>query len=268
MDRKRSIFHFFPFLVLSFLLCGFMDFFFDQAYKGNEDFAQGRYDQASRRYTEAGAKNPDDPALDFNLGAALYKQGKHEDALSAFQKSYGSKNVGMVADARYNSGNALFRQGKLAEAISEYIEALKLRPEDEDAKYNLELARRLLQQRQEKEEDQPPQDKKDPADPDQEEQNQEGQNQESQDQEQEARQPDEESSGEEKAQGQDASQAEEEPEQVPAPKPAAPEEDRESTELAPESAARILDSLKKDERDEIIRQMLPRTGFMETDKDW
>lgn len=47
-------------------------------------------------------------------------------------------------DANYNRGNALAKQGRLADAIAAYDAALKLRPDDADARHNRELVLRLL----------------------------------------------------------------------------------------------------------------------------
>ena len=67
-------------LLAAALSFGFLEFVFDEAHKGNEAFARGRYDQAAKHYTEAQINDPANPRLDLNLGAALYKQEKLDDA--------------------------------------------------------------------------------------------------------------------------------------------------------------------------------------------
>src|SRR5690606_4667372 len=51
-------------------------------------------------------------------------------------------------DGLYNLGNALARQGKFAEAIAAWERTLELDPDDEDAAYNRDLVKRLLEQQQ------------------------------------------------------------------------------------------------------------------------
>lgn len=50
------------------------------------------------------------------------------------------------ADLFYNLGNAYYKSGSLGKAILFYEKALKLRPGDGDAEYNLELARQQVTQ--------------------------------------------------------------------------------------------------------------------------
>lgn len=264
---------------------GFLEFVFDEAYKGNREFEHGRYDQAQQHYTEAQVKNPGAPSLDFNLGGALYKQGKFDDSLTAYRKSYYSDDPNVVADAHYNAGNALFKKGAYPEAIQEYIEALKRRPGDEDAKYNLELARRLLaQQDPENRNKNPDQKKDDPKD------DQGGGGDQEGDKPDEGEKGDQQGENEGGEKGKSESKDEKTDAAKPTPEPAdrqdedkpRDEEERrsdeahaeESTEqqtvdnLTPDQAARILDSLKRDEQAELIRQILPKTGYTVPDKDW
>ncbi len=249
--------------------CGFLEFVFDEAHEGNDAFARGKYDQAAKQYTEAQISDPTQKVLDYNLGAALYKQGKHEDSLTAFRKAYNDDNADLVADAHYNAGNALFMQKKLDEAIVEYTEALKIRPDDEDAKFNLELARRLLQQHEDQEKQDKDQQNQDQQQDQQQCDNPQDQKQDQQDQQDQQGQqekPEEQKKEEEKAGAKDEQEKKED--QPKEEQAAAAREKEDMKELTPEQAARILDSLKKDELDEIAKQLLPGGGSGNTDKDW
>lgn len=57
-------------------------------------------------------------------------------------------------EAHYNRGNALAKSGELTAAIEAYDRALSLDPEHEDALYNRDLVRELLEQQQEQEQEQ------------------------------------------------------------------------------------------------------------------
>ncbi len=52
------------------------------------------------------------------------------------------------ADTYYNRGNALAKLGRFKEALAAYKQALALKPEDEDVKYNYNLIKQLLKQQQ------------------------------------------------------------------------------------------------------------------------
>ncbi|WKE64184.1 VWA domain-containing protein [Gallaecimonas kandeliae] len=71
--------------------------------------------------------------------AALYRDGKFEQAAQLWAKEQGPL-------ARYNQGNALAKAGQLDPAIKAYDEALKLKPDFEDARFNRDLLEKQKQQ--------------------------------------------------------------------------------------------------------------------------
>ena len=79
----------------------------------------------------------------WNAGVAAYSDGRWEDA----QRSWASiEGLGLASPELYcNLGDACFRQNMLAEAILYYSRALKLDPSYGDARFNLEFARSLTQ---------------------------------------------------------------------------------------------------------------------------
>jgi Ca-activated chloride channel family protein len=71
--------------------------------------------------------------------SALYRAGRYDESAEA--------NAGLdTARAHYNRGNALARDGQFPQAIDAYEHALRIDPQDADARYNLELLRRQMQQ--------------------------------------------------------------------------------------------------------------------------
>ncbi|MFB2662545.1 VWA domain-containing protein [Shewanella mangrovisoli] len=97
-------------------------------------------------------------------GAAQYKAGEYEQALKSFEQD-------SSANGLYNQGNALMQLGKPDKAKERYQAALDKQPEFPQAKANLELAEKLLNQ-QESQQNTDNQDKQSQGD-----QNQQGQNQ-------------------------------------------------------------------------------------------
>ena len=90
-----------------------------------------------QNYAEAAQKFD----IDTWKAAALYKDGKYEDALAEFGKR--SDNT-----ALYNQGNALAKAGKIAEAIKKYEQVLQEDANFEDARFNLEYLKKMQQQQQ------------------------------------------------------------------------------------------------------------------------
>lgn len=74
-------------------------------------------------------------------GSAEYKAGNYQAAINAF----GQENT---PDASYNLGNALAKAGKLEEAIAAYDKTLEQVPDHQDATFNRQLIEKLLEQQQ------------------------------------------------------------------------------------------------------------------------
>lgn len=126
-------------LMLLFLLSSATD----EARKANEAYDRGDFATAEKGYREALAANPDDARLYFNLGNALTRQGKFDEARSAFEQFKSmSTDPRERAAADYSIGNIHGLQEQWAEALERYRESLRGAPDDTQAQYNYELAQR------------------------------------------------------------------------------------------------------------------------------
>jgi tetratricopeptide (TPR) repeat protein len=146
--------------------------------KGNDLYGKGDLDRALEEYGRAQALVPMAPELPYDLGNVLYRKENWAGAAEAYEKALGSAGRELAPQAAYNLGNALFKDEKYDEAVQAYVRALKNHPGDADAKRNLELALRALeQQKQQKkkpqgqpkdqEQDQKQQPEQKPSDPQQ-----------------------------------------------------------------------------------------------------
>jgi Ca-activated chloride channel family protein len=88
----------------------------------------------------------EDPAWQ---AAATYQSGSYDQSIVKFASLGGGENT-------YNLGNALAKSGKLEDAVKKYDEVLKDDPEHADAKFNRDLVQRLLdeQRRQQQQQQQ------------------------------------------------------------------------------------------------------------------
>jgi Ca-activated chloride channel family protein len=88
------------------------------------------------------------PEAIFNLGDAIYKQNRNEDAAKQFLLA--SKTLidpKQKAQAFHNLGNAYLQDKKYEEAVNAYKQGLKLNPNDRDSKYNLAYANAKLKEK-------------------------------------------------------------------------------------------------------------------------
>jgi len=115
-----------------------------QLKEGNRQFKNGNYDKAADLYQDALIDTPYSSVLQFNLGDALAMKGDFPKAEVSFSEAAKSANPLLKGASHYNLGNVLFAQGKWADAVEAYKDSLRANPNDQDAKYNLGVAMRVL----------------------------------------------------------------------------------------------------------------------------
>ena len=127
-----------------------LDFFSRPDQKGARAFAEGRFAESAEHF--------EDPAWQ---AAARYRAG---DFAGAAESLAAQPDAG----ALYNLGNALAKTGKLEEAVAAYDRTLAATPNDEDARFNRDLVKKLLEKQPPKSQDskdKPPESKQDSSDP-------------------------------------------------------------------------------------------------------
>lgn len=112
-------------------------------FKGIWDYNDGKYKNAVSQF-EQGKNGDKDAVMQYNKGAAQYKDQQWKDSEETFTKAV--ETDPQFEAAHYNQGNARFQQANYKGAIESYEKALELDPNDEDARHNLELAKKMLEQ--------------------------------------------------------------------------------------------------------------------------
>jgi len=142
----------------------------------NNDFTNGEVD-----LRKAIALSPKEEVGKYNLGNAYYNREKNEEAMNRF------KQAAAVAESKpekhkafHNLGNTFMNAKDYQSAVEAYKNALRSNPTDDETRYNLALAKEMLEKN-------PPQggdgeDDNENKDQDNQDQNQENQDQENQDQ--------------------------------------------------------------------------------------
>jgi tetratricopeptide (TPR) repeat protein len=122
-------------------------------------YRRGDYQAAAQGYARALADGDSSAAVRYNLGTALLRLGRHDEARPHLEAAARARAYGDVRmRAAYNAGGTDLqpvaagrvppeqRRDRLMRAIRHYRGALLINPGDADAKWNLELATRLLRQ--------------------------------------------------------------------------------------------------------------------------
>jgi Flp pilus assembly protein TadD len=102
----------------------------------------GHLDRTAQHFAETVRVRPDSAASHYNLGNALFRQGRHAEAVGSLRKALAiDPNYALAHDGL---GVALYSQGQLVEATSHYRRAVELDPNNADARAHLAIALRQL----------------------------------------------------------------------------------------------------------------------------
>lgn len=222
--------------------------------QGNKEFESKDYDESEVLYRKAmdlDEKKTHKPV--FNIGDALYKQEKYEDAADQFINlaDYELSNE-EKAKIYHNLGNSLLKQKKYKESIEAYKNALRKNPNDMDTKYNLVYAQKKLdeQQQQNQNQDQNKDKNKDQQNQDKNKDQQDKENEDKQDQNQDKNQQNKEDQN--KDQKQDQQQQQQKP------------------EISKEDAERILQALANDEKktQQKVKEQKAAAAKVKVEKEW
>ena len=231
--------------------------------QGNEAFAEQDYESALAAYHQAEDNAPQVAEPHYNAANTHYRTEDYEQAQQEIEQALVGEpqQEGLDQNSYYNLGNALFQSGQFKAAIEAYKEALRLNPADLQAKQNLELALRQLQQQEQQQDQQQQADQQDQqqqADQ-QDQQQQEGQqdDQQQQDQQQQAGQQDE-----QQQQGQEGDQQQDGQEDEQQQADQAGGQPQQMTGLSKEQARQLFEAAARgaESLEEFLQQILVVPG--------
>ena len=229
----------------------------DKGRKGNKSYRDKKYQEASRLYKEGIAELEESTKASIrtglfnNLGAALNRLESFEEAASSFATAIETaESEEGLSRATYNAGNTAFQAQDPQRALDYYRNALLADPENQDARFNYEFVRRMLESQKES------------GDSGENQQQQQQDQEQSQDEEQEQQENEDEQQSDqqkEQEQPQDESEDQQDREQ---------QEQDEREEMTQEQAEQILDALQNDEQ-KLMREVWRMKGKPRpVDKDW
>lgn len=212
----------------------------DYIRKGNRFFNDSVFVDAEVNYRKALEANPKSTVSMYNLGNTLSQQQKFKEAMEQYVAAGKiEKDKEKLAQIYHNMG-VLFQAGKdYGQAVEAYKMSLRNNPKDDETRYNLALAQKLLKDQQQNQQNQ--------------DQNQD-QNKDQQDQKQDQKQD----------QNKQNDQKQDEQQQQP-PKP-----EKKENEMSKENAEQLLNSVMQDEKetqDKVKKQQQVIQGGR-LEKDW
>ena len=134
--------------------------------KGNRQYERGDYDNSIDNYSRALRYDPKSFEAKFNTANVQFRRAfadsvqldvkmieKAEQTLRKLAQDSTRTDIER-ADVAYNLGNSLFMQQKFKEALVSYRDAMRLNPDDQEAKYNYALTKEMLKQQQQQQQNQ------------------------------------------------------------------------------------------------------------------
>ena len=157
----------------------------DYLRSGNKLYNDSLFIKAEVDYRKALDINPKSTDAMFNLGNALLMQQKVKEAMEQYESvSKVEKDKSKLAEIYHNMGVILQSAKQYPQCIEAYKESLRNNPKDNETRYNLALAQKLLKDQQQNQQNQDQQQQQQDQKEDKQEQNQDQQDQKNQQQQQ------------------------------------------------------------------------------------
>lgn len=128
---------------------------------GNREYRTKHYDRAEVNYRRAAHDDSTSFRAHYNLGNALYRQKKYDQAAKSYSRALQSSKMSAKDSSRifHNRGNSNLKAGlqqdsradgmqQFQQAVNDYQEALKRDPKNDNTRYNLSYAQKMLRQAQ------------------------------------------------------------------------------------------------------------------------
>ena len=214
--------------------------------KGNALFKDEKYTESEIAYRKSLDVNSKSIEGIFNLGNALYKQEKHQEAAKQYDLlanqiermlEENPENAKRISEIFHNMGNVGMNEKDYAKSIEAYKMALRMNPSDNETRYNLALAQKLLQDQQSEDQDEQEQEQEDKE-----------QEQENQEQKQNQNQEDENK-----------------------PKEQEQEQEQQNEQMSRDNAQQMLDAFLQDEKDtqeKVKKAQMQQQQRRRTEKQW
>lgn len=131
----------------------------NHVYEGNE-LVEDDFTAAEMEYRKALSKQSNNVAGVYNLGNSYYKNGSYQEAIYRYQQAVKSAETKQEKHKAYNNmGNALMQTKDYKLAVEAYKNALRNNPVDEETRYNLAIAKKMLKEQEDKNKDKDKEDK-------------------------------------------------------------------------------------------------------------
>ncbi|SDW90869.1 tetratricopeptide repeat protein [Aequorivita viscosa] len=114
--------------------------------EAQQSLQKEKFAEAEADYRKAISLNPKSEVAKYNLGTAYYGKEKNAEAMLRFKQAATTATTkAQKHQAFHNLGNTFMNEKKYQEAVESYKNALRNNPNDDQTRYNLALAKDMLE---------------------------------------------------------------------------------------------------------------------------
>ena len=214
--------------------------------EGNDLYSKKQFTDASVSYQKALGNNTKYDKAAYNLGNAFYQNKNYKEAVPQYELTAKTADNKLTkSEAFHNIGNAMMEQKQYQPAVDAYKNSLRNNPNDDETRYNLAVAQKLLdkekQDNKDNKDDKDDKDKKDKDKKDKDDKNKD-KNKDKKDGDDKDKKDDKDKDGEgdkDKDKKQDPKKNEKKDDQKPKPQPG---------KMTPQQVKQLLESLNNEEK--------------------
>lgn len=242
--------------------------------EAQQSLHKDKFSAAEADYRQAISLNPKSETAKYNLGTAYYGKEKNAEAMLRFkQAAQTATDKAEKHKAFHNLGNTYMNEKKYTEAVESYKNALRNNPNDDETRYNLALAKDML------EKNPPPPEDKDDKKKDQNEDKKDQDKKDQQDQDDKNKEGDKGDENKDKDKGdqkEDQKEGDKDKDQGKPDKPKDEEGDKPQQQqpvpgqLSPQQVKSLLEAMNNEEKktQDKINAEKQKGAKVKTDKDW
>ena len=238
-------------------------------WEANEQLVDNKFVEAEVDYRRAISKNGQNVAAPYNLGSAYYNNQSYSEAFGRFKEA--GERAGEKPSkhkAFHNMGNVFMKHKDYAKAVEAYKEALRNDPADEETRYNLALAKKMLEDQQNQQQNDDNKENEQQDKDQKEDQNQGAEEQDDQqDKGEEGEDKDEQKNENKKGDGEEQQDKDQQPNEGKDPKK---ENKPRPNQLSPQQIENLLEAMQNEEKkvQEKMEAKKIKGIKQKTDKDW
>ncbi len=245
--------------------------------EANEELGSDKFVDAEATYRKAISKNGENVTAKYNLGNAYYKNKGYREAFSRY------KQAGEIAGSKtekhrafHNMGNVFMQNKEYQKAVEAYKQALRNNPTDDETRYNLALAKKMLEQDQQQNDQNQDQDQQQNDQNKQDQQqgggdeNKEDQGDQKENKDDQGDQGDQQNDQNPEQQGDQGDQKKQDDQKGKKPKEEQGEQKPRQTELSPQQVKALLEAMNNEEKkvQEKLNAKKVRGSKTKNEKDW